>query len=29
VLVPQAQHKRAQRNKGWKLCVNAKVEAEL
>ena len=29
VLLPQAQHKRARRNKGWKLYVNAKVEAEL
>ncbi len=29
VLLPQAQHKRAHRNKGWKLYVNAKVEAEL
>jgi predicted transcriptional regulator of viral defense system len=28
-LLPQAQHKRAHRNKGWKLYVNAKVEAEL
>jgi predicted transcriptional regulator of viral defense system len=29
VLLPQAQLKRAHRNKGWKLYVNAKVEAEL
>jgi len=29
VLLPRAQHKRAHRNKGWKLYVNAKVEAEL
>lgn len=29
VLLPRAQHKRAHRNKGWKLYVNAKVETEL
>jgi predicted transcriptional regulator of viral defense system len=29
VLLPQQRHKRAHRNKGWKLDVNAKVEAEL
>ena len=29
VLLPQTQHKRARRNKSWKLYVNVKVEAEL
>lgn len=29
VLLPKAPHKRAQRNKSWKLYINAKVEAEL
>jgi predicted transcriptional regulator of viral defense system len=29
VLLTQAQHKRAHRNKSWKIYVNAKVEAEL
>jgi predicted transcriptional regulator of viral defense system len=29
VLLPQGQSQRAHRNKGWKLYVNAKVEAEL
>jgi predicted transcriptional regulator of viral defense system len=29
VLLPTAPQKRAHRNKGWKLYVNAKVEAEL
>jgi predicted transcriptional regulator of viral defense system len=29
VLLPQAPHQRSHRNKGWKLYVNAKVEAEL
>lgn len=29
VLLPKAPHKRARRNKGWKLYVNASVEAEL
>jgi predicted transcriptional regulator of viral defense system len=29
VLLPQAQHKRARRNKSWKLYINAKLEAEL
>ena len=29
VLLPRAPHQRARRNKGWKLYVNGKVEAEL
>jgi predicted transcriptional regulator of viral defense system len=29
LLLPQAPQKRSHRNKGWKLYVNAKVEAEL
>jgi predicted transcriptional regulator of viral defense system len=29
VLLPQAKYQRAHRNKGWKLYINAKVEAEL
>lgn len=29
VLLPKAPHKRSQRNKGWKLYVNTKVEREL
>lgn len=29
VLLPKARHKRSRRNKGWKLYVNASVEAEL
>lgn len=29
VLLPKAPHKRSHRNKGWKLFVNANVEAEL
>ncbi len=29
VLLPKAPQKRSHRNKGWKLYVNAKVEAEL
>jgi predicted transcriptional regulator of viral defense system len=29
VLLPKVQQKRAHRNKGWKLYVNTKVEAEL
>ncbi len=29
VLLPKALQKRSHRNKGWKLYVNAKVEAEL
>ncbi len=28
-LLPKAPEKRSYRNKGWKLYVNAKVEAEL